>query len=46
MNATIAAMFAVNTMPSPVAVPPSPSSAKAIATDDIAVPSREAVQPT
>jgi hypothetical protein len=46
MNATIGTMFAVNTRPSPVAVPPASSSAKAIATDDIAVPSREAVYPT
>ena len=36
-------MFAVVAMPSPVAVPPPPSSAKAIATDDIAVPSSEVV---
>jgi hypothetical protein len=31
-------MFAVNTTPSPVAVPPVPRNAKAIATADIAVP--------
>ena len=42
MNATMGTMFAANTRPSPVAVPPSPSTAKAIATDDIAVPSSEA----
>ena len=34
-------MFAVKTMPRPVAVAPLPSSAKAIATDDIAVPSSD-----
>ena len=40
-NATIGTISAVNTRPSPVAVPPSPSSAKAIAIDDMALPSSE-----
>ena len=34
-------MFAVKTMPRSVGVPPLPSSAKAIATDDIAVPNSD-----
>ena len=41
MNATIGTMFAANTTPSDVAVPPLASTAKAIATADIEVPSIE-----
>jgi hypothetical protein len=41
MNATIGMMFAAKTTPSDVAVPPLASTAKAIATADIAVPSSE-----
>jgi hypothetical protein len=43
MNATIGAMFAVNTTPSVVADPPLCSTAKAIATADIEVPSSDVV---
>ena len=42
MNAIIGTIFAANTAPRSVAVPPLPSTAKAIATDDIAVPSSDA----
>ena len=41
MNATIGAMLAAKTTPSDVAVPPLASTAKAIATADIEVPSIE-----
>jgi len=44
-SAAIGTMFAAKTRPSPVAVPPLPSTAKAIATEDIAVPSSEAAYP-
>jgi hypothetical protein len=46
VNAIIGPMFAANTTPSSVGVPPLPSTAKAIATDDIAVPSSDAEYPT
>ena len=42
-NTIIGTMFAVNTTPSPVAVPPVPRNAKAIATADIAVPNWDVV---
>ena len=42
VNAIIGTMFAANTTPSPDGVPPAPSTAKAIATDDIAVPRSDA----
>nr|WP_246115744.1 hypothetical protein [Trebonia kvetii] len=42
MNAIIGTMFAASTTPSPVGEPPLPSTAKAIATVDIAVPSSDA----
>jgi len=42
VNAIIGTMFAANTTPRLAGVPPAPSTAKAMATEDIAVPSSDA----